>query len=486
MRCNASVFALLVFSNALSAFADDIDENFFLSTVRRAQSTPGVIAHSRSGQFVIARAPIVGVPPARNTSAAQPTLRYLVPELMAVSCERIRHQLLTELGVPDSTGHKILVVIQPLWPGSKQIDIAAKHFGDGWGYQISVPQQIDEEKVVRAIVQALVLELANRRSADRSCEVPLWFTEGLTQQLLATAEMEWVLQPELGGAQRVPNVDGNAVAVFRQNGTVHQGIKRGALFSAHRQLSANAPLSFAELSFPGPAQFESAGWQTYQSCAQLFVQRLLAPREGRARARTMLAVLPQCLNWQTAFLKAFASQFGSMRDVEKWWALMLVNFTGRDHWQAWPRAASLEKLNQALQFSAQLRTTNDLPARAAMTPQQVIATMDFVTQKTFLTRTITQLDALRPRLFAELAPLLDAYRETLDGFLQARGKSGFALDRRGQTSESVRLLARQTVRKLDALDRQRAAWQQQANVEPDAAAYSDRRNSPTDAGSRSE
>ena len=365
-RC---VLALLTGCAGGSVRADDIDENFFLSAVRRAQSTPGLIAHSRSGQFVIARAPIIGPAPPRATSSAQPTLRYLVPELLAVSCERIRRQLLIELGVPESIGNKILIVIQPLRPTAQPIDIAVKRFALGWAYQLTISQQIEEEKVVRAIIQAVLLELANRRAGERSCEIPLWLTEGLTQQLLATSETDWILQPEAGTGQRVAADGGNAVAIFRQSGSVRQGVPRDPLFSAHRRLAENAPYTFTELSLPASAHLEGTGWEVYQSCAHLFVQRLFSFRDGRAKVRTMLALLPQCLNWQTAFLKAFEGSFTSMLDAEKWWALRLAGFTGRDHWQAWTRATSVEKLGATLHFPAQLATrTNDLPARSVMTP----------------------------------------------------------------------------------------------------------------------
>jgi len=41
----------------------------------------------------------------------------------------------------------------------------------------------------------------------------------------------------------------------------------------------------------------------------------------------------QYYNWQFAFLQAFSATFQQPLDVEKWWSLQLLHFTGR----GWPR-----------------------------------------------------------------------------------------------------------------------------------------------------
>ena len=50
--------------------------------------------------------------------------------------------------------------------------------------------------MIRAIVQTLLLEVANRQARERSAEIPLWLAEGLTQHLLAAAEADLVLEPQ--------------------------------------------------------------------------------------------------------------------------------------------------------------------------------------------------------------------------------------------------------------------------------------------------
>ena len=52
---------------------------------------------------------------------------------------------------------------------------------------------------------------------------------------------------------------------------------------------------------------------------------------------------------QSAFLNAYRLQFPRLLDVEKWWAVILVHFTGLDPTQAWSLPVTLQKLEEALQ-----------------------------------------------------------------------------------------------------------------------------------------
>ena len=46
--------------------------------------------------------------------------------------------------------------------------------------------------LVRAIVSSLLLELSNRQADTHPAEVPVWLTEGLTQQLMAAATVDLI------------------------------------------------------------------------------------------------------------------------------------------------------------------------------------------------------------------------------------------------------------------------------------------------------
>ena len=94
-------------------------------------------------------------------------------------------------------------------------------------------------------------------------------------------------------------------------------------------------MTFEELSWPTAANSTGAAGEFYGDSAQLFVDELLSLPDGRACLRAMVAELPR-YNWQFAFLHAFGAYFQRPLDVEKWWALQVVQFTGHDLGQTWP------------------------------------------------------------------------------------------------------------------------------------------------------
>jgi hypothetical protein len=398
-------------------------------------------------------------------------LRHLVPELLAVSCERIKHEVFRELNIPESGGSKIYVTIRRNARRDQTIAVGATLYVDGWQYRLEFPEQVEGETVIRAIVQTLLLEVANRQARERSAEIPLWLAEGLTQHLLAAAEADLVLEPQRGAtisAARMPNT----ISLWRQWGTNNEGIRRDLLFEVRRILSNHAPLSFTELSLPDATHFNALKWEVYKSCSQLLVHQLLSLPNGRSNVRAMLSILPRYLNWQTAFLRAFRDQFSNLLDVEKWWAVRLSSFMGRDNWQVWPRETCLEKLNAALVLPIQINAgTNNLPSRTEMSLPEIIRELGFEQQKLLLNRTLGQLAALRARMIPELLPLLNEYCQVLESYVQRRPRpqavfpSPLASLRRGEPRVDVdaRMLIEDTLRRLTSLNEQRQSLRSQEN-----------------------
>src|SRR5208283_1210869 len=96
--------------------------------------------------------------------------------------------------------------------------------------------------------------------------------------------------------------------------------------------------------------------------AQLFVADLLELKDGPAHLRAMLKTLPDVYNWQTAFHSAFRENFPRPLDVEKWWALQVVNFVARQTGPAWTTAVSRDKLDEILRVPVEMRlASNALP-----------------------------------------------------------------------------------------------------------------------------
>src|SRR5262249_24589527 len=98
---------------------------------------------------------------------------------------------------------------------------------------------------------------------------------------------------------------------------------------------SGSPLTFDQLSWPTEEQLSGSGQSVYASSAQLFVSQLLHLKRGPQAFQAMLTKLPDYLNWQLAFLDAFHAHFQNALDVEKWWALEMVQFTGRDLLHLW-------------------------------------------------------------------------------------------------------------------------------------------------------
>ena len=175
--------------------------------------------------------------------------------------------------------------------------------------------------------------------------------------------------------------------------------------------------------------------------------------DGPASLRTMLEMLPRYYNWQTAFLTAFRSDFPNLLDVEKWWALQVVQFTGLDLTQTWPVDESWRKLDDILHAPVDVRTEKtELPLRTEITLQTVLRQRASAQQVQLLQRKLRDLDLLRLRVPAEVRPTVDDYRRVLQSYLQKRGAVTIT-----QSSGVISPQSEETIRQLNALDARRVA-----------------------------
>ncbi|PYJ07777.1 MAG: hypothetical protein DME25_02995 [Verrucomicrobia bacterium] len=405
----------------------------------------GDAARSRSGQFIIYGANIPGLFAPALDLGTNVNLIRLQPALLTVSCERIKEMLWHELGATAPWRGKIYITVFAAQTADDTITVTAGRFKDGWQYRLDLPDVIERTRLVRVLVQALLLELANRNAGERSAEIPLWLSEGLTRQLLASSVPELVVRPPRG------TVNGLNLSAALVNAR-----KDNPLEKAHEQLRANPPLTFEELSWPTAEALVGEAAESYRSSAQLFVSELLRLKQGRACLRGMLAELPQHYNWQFAFLHAFRAYFPRQLEVEKWWALQLVHFTGRDLGQTWPLWESWQKLDQTLHAAVQVRPgTNDLPLHAAAPLQTIIREWDAARQTVAVQEKARELEWLRLRVAPELVGLVDEYRRTLEKYLQDREKTNSKLARRRAVTQ--RRPTEEALKRLDALDAQREA-----------------------------
>jgi hypothetical protein len=410
---------------------------------------------SWSGQFIIYTASLLR--PSREL-ASNPNLIALDPRLLAISCERIKLSFNRALGAPPGWRGKIYLQLTPARSADDSITLVADKQPGGWAYQLSLPNVLERERFVRTIVDVLLLEMANRGAGSRSSEIPTWLAEGLAQEILATDGVEFMLPP--------PDVIENGITVSRLD--VHltdspawlspNTRPLNPLTEAQKVLRVRSPLTLDQLSWPTAEQLTGPAGEVYRSSAQLFVDQLLHLKNGPACFCAMLNDLPNRLNWQFAFLNGFRPHFQNLLDVEKWWALQLVHFTGRDLMQAWTPEESWKKLDEIVRSPVEVRSQRgELPLHTEVSLQKIIREWDLVRQTQMLERKLQELNLLRIRVAQDLVMLVDDYRGVLGNYLQRRGTSGRLLPL-GQAAGPISdRLTQETIKQLDALDTRRLA-----------------------------
>jgi hypothetical protein len=344
--------------------------------------------------------------------------------------------------------------------------IESERFQDGWQYRVSLPSIIERERYVRAIVSVLLLEMANRQARQRSAELPTWMVEGFTREILSSKQLEIILPP--------PQVSGTGL---RMTSLVMNERSQNPLSRAHAQLCAGSPLSFQQLSWPAAEQLVADRGELYRSSAQLFVHQLLNLPDGAACIKSMLEQLPAYYNWQFAFLRAFHEVFSQPLDVEKWWSLQLVHFTGRELSDRWPLEESWQKLDESIRSSVQVRIgTNEQPLHADVTLQTIIKDWTLPRQVSAFETKLHELQMLRPRLMPELGVIADEYCQVIQTYVQNLNHTA-NLALLSVKQAVLRRSAGEAIVRLDDLDARRALIR--PVVRPPLPIQADSRPSPS-------
>jgi len=420
----------------------------------RADAQPGadvLTARSASGQFlaVAPAGPGLSQPPGgRNGFTLNSTLQPnsdsklpLDPSLLVISCERIKQAYLLTLGRRDQWRGSITLLINPAPQEGQSPVLTGEYDPKGWNYRLTLPSPIEPRLLFRAIVQALLMETANRRAGAQSAEVPLWLVAGLSAHLQAENLPIFLFRPE--------------------SRLVSSQIGLPGLEPVRDQLRRRQPLTFQELCWPEPERLAGENYDLYAGCAQLFVDELLRLKDGHRCLGAMIDNLPLHFNWQTTFLQAFSPHFGRLLDVEKWWELVCVRFTDVDFAARFSPSDSWRRLQQALDVPVEVRFSPDrLPAQAEITLQEVIQTWEPARAEAALQRVAGKLLILRLQITPELRPLLDLYLSTVQNYLGDTRSGSAALPVKNFRPQLAG--ARDAAcRKLNALDAQRAALRSQ-------------------------
>jgi hypothetical protein len=410
------------------------------ASVASAAPLPAPLRHSEQFTVIDAR-PVSALSPGPLTSKSGEALIRLDADVLLLSAERIKETLLGELALSPEGAGKVRLLIYTASNPENLIGVAAGWSPSGWDYRIEVPDQVEGRKLVRGIVHGLLLELANRGQGPRSAELPVWLVEGLGAHMLSVAGRELVVgSVPLGSMLRI---------VSERRGLDY-------LQGARQVLSLHRPLTFPQLAYPAPESLAGERLATFQASAHLFVYELLHTRNGPANLLAMLRELPKCYNWETAFLRGFATEFKSMLDVEKKWSVDALAFTAHDPSQVWSKVLCLDRLDELLSVSTQVRAERDrLPERKKMSLQEMIRTLPFGSQTGVLRQKLLLLEVLRFHATADLVPLIDSYHHTLAVYLEKRSQAGRTPETRMEATVSASLVAQEALRDLDQLDKRR-------------------------------
>jgi hypothetical protein len=357
----------------------------------------------------------------------------LEPELLAITADRVRAALIAQVPALGSGREKIFLHLMDQVQPEGVIGIVSTRFSDGWNYRLAIPPIVDETRLVRALVQVMLLEFS-QRAGERQADLPDWVVEGLTQQMLHTIGPTLVVgKASVGWEGSVADLSAGTRAILRTN---------------------TAP-SFHDLTTLRRPPPGAAAEGFYEACAHLLTRSLLQLPNGRQRFAAFLQMLAVNWNWQTAFQRAFG--FQKMLDIEKWWALVTVEFTTRDQRQAWSPQASSQRLEELLNTRLQWRASKDaVPEVRMVNLKDLVREMDWNLQRAALTEKVNQLGYTALHLAPELGLVAMEYKKVLERYLRERERLARPMMQFAANAAQQKL-ATDTIRRINGLDAKRKA-----------------------------
>lgn len=414
-----------------------------------------ITASSHSGQFLVqSRGPKLPPPTPSLNRVGTNGLVTLRADLLAVTAERVKQAVDRRLDVQDGWRSRIYIQMRDAKRMEGRLSIRAEAGRDGWQFFVPVPDQIEWPRLIRTLVEVVLLERANRHNPGGECAlVPLWLTEGLYQLILAEEGRDLVAE---------------AATVLNRS-----RLKPDSLSPTRALLRGKEPMPFSELSLLTFDQLtEPARFQEFQATVTLLTYEFVRSAWGQGVLRRFLAEIPQCLNWQTALLRASGGGFQSLLDVEKWWAVSATDTLTTDPNQRWPRERILQRLEELRFETTEVRVDTNSPAVPKVVPlTELLVKWDYETQRQVLNRKVTQWRMLAMRAAPELAPLCGEYAKVVADYVRARDRAGLGPTARGSLEARGNLLASSVARRVEELDLQLEAERSRVIRAPSSAQF---------------
>jgi hypothetical protein len=399
-----------------------------------------IIITSISKQFIVRGQPQRSM----LASSAKDDFAYLDPATLAVTCERVKQAVRRELGWADGWRGLIYVNIHPMRFDNEQPEIIPLRTDRGWSYRINFPDRIARPRLLETLVEGLLLEFSHRAASEESSEFPPWLIEGLTAHLAQGPLAGIALQSR--SLRQISEEPQLRTARTTRHADVDRLLRTNLL--------AHGAFTVDQLNWPEFDDNDETAAESYHQSAHLFVRELLRMRGGPDALSAMLTLLPQHVNWQTAFLRGFEPHFRRMLDVEKWWSVTLMQMKSHESSAIWSSTEAQQKLEEILYTPMEVRLKQG--EEAHVTPvglQTVLNDWDFRQQTTLLKTKIVQLQMARMQCTPELAGLVEGYRAALEKYLVSRSRV-----RRWFAEQNARAAVATAIVELDALDQQRAKF----------------------------
>jgi hypothetical protein len=405
---------------------------------------------SVSGQFTVTVAPQFSPLLHRVDLATNSEIVRLQPALLAVTAERFRNALWSQLGFQPggNWSGKIVLALHPARTPTDEVNLNIGPLLNVWHYRVELPDVLLRQRFSRALAAVLLLEIANRGNLDanHSAELPPWLVDGLAQVTLGGELGKIILS--------APDKKVDSLVQSRLNKKT-RGLD--PLVEARATLKNVSAPSFDQLCWPTGEQLDGGDGGAYFAGAQLFTADLLALKNGPEKMRAFLAKLPSCLNWQTAFFTAFREDFRRPLDVEKWWALRVVRFAAHDPGPLWTPAASRERLADLIAVPVEFRNeAGALPERMTISLQAAVQNFTPAQRESVFQLKLRDLELAQFRLAPPFSTLAAGYRVALVEFLGSGDESesaGVPNQKKMRVGRSASAAA--TLKKLDALDARR-------------------------------
>jgi hypothetical protein len=388
---------------------------------RRLGSVPNVFTSSSRQFTVVGHEPGSELGPPSRSSIRKDYLQ-MEPSLVVVTCERIK----SELGYlfrqqQDGWESGITLHIDGRGDPDMPVNVTASYSNRGWQFRIYLPGQVNKRRLIRAVVRALLLDIANRGNPGRLAEVPLWLQEGIAARLYAL----WGPSIAQGIGTRMYGLDGPKMVVNRQVAPAFEVDYTDLLEPERRYLELFEAIGFPDLHLPHSGQLEGYDWQTFQACSHVFVSELVKLKQGRERLWNSIGLLAKYRNSQMAFMDAFKEVFPTVLAADKWWSVALIDFKSREDEMRWSEARTLARLKDILHVSVTLRRgTNSVPGMKELMFQDLIRETSFAKHRPILIQSIAKLVIMQVNSRRDLARLILDYRVAIEGYVKKQDRAG--------------------------------------------------------------